>query len=114
MNIRVEWNPDTLKKFKNLTTKGQSLLDSEVLKSSNMYVPVDSHELERSGVSFTQFGSGQIIWNTPYAAKLYHNPQYTFSTDTNPRAQGKWFEAAKSSDLKSWIKMLDALKNGIF
>lgn len=58
---------------------GQKQLDQEVLKGSNYFIPKDTGELERSGVRASQIGKGKIIWDQPYARKLYYNPQYNFS-----------------------------------
>lgn len=35
-----------------------------------------------------------IVVDTPYAARLHEHPEYDFSTDSNPNAQGKWVENA--------------------
>lgn len=35
-----------------------------------------------------------IVVDTPYAARLHEHPEYDFSTDENPNAQGKWVENA--------------------
>lgn len=35
-----------------------------------------------------------IVVDTPYAARLHEHPEYNFSTDANPNAQGKWVENA--------------------
>jgi hypothetical protein len=35
-----------------------------------------------------------LVVDTPYAAKLHEHPEYNFSTDANPNAQGKWVEEA--------------------
>lgn len=111
MKVKMEWSSKTVGRIKELSIRGQELLDSEVLKSSNVFIPMDSVELMRSSLRSTNFGSGRIIWDTPYARRLYYNPEYNFSKDKNVNAQGLWYEAAKSKDLKSWIKMIDELKN---
>jgi hypothetical protein len=36
----------------------------------------------------------QVVADTPYAARLHDHPEYNFSTDSNPNAQGKWVEEA--------------------
>lgn len=36
----------------------------------------------------------QVVADTPYAARLHEHPEYNFSTDSNPNAQGKWIENA--------------------
>ncbi|WP_028776126.1 minor capsid protein [Shimazuella kribbensis] len=97
-------------KFRKLGKEGQVLLDQEVLKDSNYYAPQDIGNLIQSGIRNTVFGSGKVIWNTVYARRLYYNPQYNFSKDKNPNADGLWFRRAKSYKLKKWIDQLDKLK----
>lgn len=41
-----------------------------------------------------------VVVDTPYAARLHENPQYNFSTDANPKAQGKWLETAMVENRK--------------
>lgn len=58
-------------------------------------VPKDKGELERSMfIDDTNMRTGRvrIITDTPYARRLYYNPQYNFSTDANPNSRGLWFE----------------------
>lgn len=35
-----------------------------------------------------------VSFDTPYAVRLHEHPEYNFSTDSNPKAQGKWLENA--------------------
>jgi len=35
-----------------------------------------------------------IVFDTPYAARLHEHPEYHFSKDSNPNAQGKYLEGA--------------------
>lgn len=86
---------------------GQYVLDNQVIKDSNFYVPVDQHYLEKSAKINSKPGEGLVVWQTPYAKRLYYNPQYDFSTDVNPNARGLWFEAAKSSKRSEWLKQAD-------
>ncbi|QNA93261.1 MULTISPECIES: hypothetical protein [unclassified Microbacterium] len=36
----------------------------------------------------------QVVVDAPQAARLHEHPEYDFSTDANPNAQGKWVETA--------------------
>ncbi|SEP56878.1 Minor capsid protein [Virgibacillus subterraneus] len=83
---------------------GQFALDEAALKDSNYYIPKDEGYLEESGVTHSKIGEGELIWQTKYARKLYYNPQYDFSTDMNPNAQGLWWEAAKAENLEEWLE----------
>lgn len=35
-------------------------------------------------------GIVSLVFNTPYARRLYFHPEYNFRTDQNPNAQGMW------------------------
>lgn len=90
--------------------KMQVVLDEQVLKDSNNFIPKDSGNLEESGILATDPGKGEVVWDTPYAKRLYWHPEYDFSKDSNPNARGAWFESAKSMYLKDWIKALEKVK----
>lgn len=92
-------------RIQNAVDVTQMQLDQEVLKDSNYFIPKDTGELERSSVRASEIGKGVLKWDTKYARKLYYNPQYNFSKDVNPNAQGLWFEAAKVRFLSDWIRM---------
>ena len=101
-------------KIADVAEKGQYALDNTVLRDSNSYAPMDQGDLIESGIRHSRLGEGQIIWSTPYARRLYYNPQYNFSTDRNPQAQGLWFEAAKSQHLRDWINAIEqAIRGGL-
>ncbi|MFC4075223.1 minor capsid protein [Salinithrix halophila] len=107
MKFKVRFDPrDIEKKLARVAEEGQKELDAQVLKDSNFYAPEDTGELIASSIRATQIGSGKIIWNTPYARRLFYNPQYKFSRDKNPNAGGLWFNRAKSAHLAGWVKVL--------
>lgn len=92
------------KKSQQALLQAQRQLDNDVLKDSNFYVPNDLGNLEASGILHSKLGDGEITWQTPYARRLYYNPEYNFSKDKNPNAQGLWFEAAKSANRDKWVE----------
>ena len=51
--------------------KVQMFLDTEIIKHCDPYVPRDTGML--AGI-----GSGQIVYNTPYAEKVYTTPELNF------------------------------------
>ncbi|MCC5894836.1 MAG: hypothetical protein JJU16_05180 [Alkalibacterium sp.] len=97
------------RKVEAITKRKQYILDEQILKDSNRFVPKDTGNLEESGIISSRIGEGKIIWDVPYARKLYWNPQYNFSTDRNPNARGKWAEEAKAMYLRDWIKLLNRM-----
>lgn len=86
----------------------QAQLDQDVLKDSNYYIPKAIGTLEGSGIRASRIGYGEVIWDTPYARRLYYNPQYNFSTDKNPNARGLWFEEAKANKKPNWLQNVGA------
>lgn len=98
---------DIAEKVKQGIGEGQMVLDQQVLKDSNYYIPKDQGYLEQSAILNSKIGEGEIIWRTPYARRLYYNPQYNFSTDRNPNARGLWFEEAKAAKRKEWIDLAE-------
>jgi hypothetical protein len=82
----------------------QIALDNQVLKDSNYYAPQDVGTLIDSGINFTQPGSGEVEWSTPYVRMQYYEAPNK-STDKNPNARMKWFEAAKAEKLSIWEKI---------
>lgn len=115
LNFRMRSQLDgILPKMTGAFDAGQKVLDQEVVKGGNYYIPRDTGNLEGSGIRATIIGSGRVAWETPYARRLYYNPQYNFSKDSNPNAQGLWFEAAKARFLSQWIQLSqEAIRRGL-
>ena len=67
-------------------------------------VPKDTGELERSGFTYVEEMIGYIIFDTPYARKLYWHPEYTFRHDKNINAQGKWMQTYIDGEKKDFVK----------
>ena len=84
----------------------QSRLDSQVLKDSNYYCPMQTGTLIKSGIDNTVLGSGVVQWNTPYAREQYYGHPNK-SKDKNPNATMAWFETAKSKKMKEWEKLIN-------
>lgn len=104
-NVRVNLNTRGLQQATGQALQvAQMQLDNDVLKDANYFIPKDTGELERSGIRASQIGEGRIIWDAKYARKLYYNPDYNFSKDVNPNAQGLWFEAAKAQKKQNWLE----------
>lgn len=91
---------DTSKQLLKIVEKSAELstfdLANEFLTDSNEYAPMVTGDLKRSGIKHSNLKEGLIVWQTPYARRLFYNPQYNFSTDANPNAQGLWAEKAKA------------------
>lgn len=73
-------------------------------------VPKDTGELERSGfVDLSEIKNyvARIVFDTPYARRLYWHPEYDFRRGDgalNPNAQGKWMESYLTGDKQNFVK----------
>jgi hypothetical protein len=113
LNINVKINQNQIgNKVANGLDRAQFALDEQVLKDSNFYIPEREAYLKDSGVTHSRIGEGLIAWQTPYARRLYYNPQFNFSKDKNPNAQGLWFEAAKVRYKGEWERVAQAAYDG--
>ena len=112
----------------------QRFIDQKVIDGCQPYVPASpDRTLEFSAQVSTEIGSGQVIWNTPYAHYQYMGivygpnipiiqdgvlmgyfsppgrPKYptdrnlTYDTSQNPMAGSHWFERAKADNLNEWL-----------
>ena len=111
MKIDVDLNITAAQKRLNARiNKAQVLLDLQVMKDSNFYVPKDTGTLESSVVLFSKPGSGLLTWNTEYAKKQYYELNNK-SMDRNMNARSMWFEHAKTERIKDWEKIANAEYN---
>lgn len=90
-------------------SKAQTFLDSEVLKDSAPFVPMRTGFLMNSGPIGTKLGSGEVIYNAPYARRVYYGTYMHFSKDKHPQACAQWFEKAKALKKNEWIKGVDKI-----
>lgn len=104
MNFRLSMNNEYCKnRFSSRLGEAQKWLDNEVLKDSTPYTPMDTGALMRSGIAATNIGSGEVIWNVPYAARCYYGTHLHFQTGHHPQASAQWFEKAKSANKQKWV-----------
>jgi|SRR5690625_2855073 len=85
-------------------------LTGEALKTeviAMQVVPKRTGELERSGfIDESQLEKLVIslVFDTPYARRLYWHPEYNFRQDLNPNAQGLWLHSFIEGERKDWVK----------
>lgn len=74
----------------------QQFIDSEVLRHTDRYVPMDTGTLKGSGIRHTQIGSGEVRYRTPYARRMYYGKHYNFAGA--PMRGSYWFERMKADN----------------
>lgn len=96
--------------------EAQYIVDSEVMKQCDPYVPFDAAGVYpapgrlRDSVQFnTELGSGEIKYRTPYARYLYYHPEFNYQEA--PMRGAYWADRAMQNGGKE--KVVKALKNFI-
>jgi len=76
---------------------------TQALKDSNKYARRQSGELVKSSLTATDYKNGLLVWNTPYAKRVYWtgNPL----GNKNPKARLMWADYAKKKHNKMWLKI---------
>ena len=108
--MTVEFNSTKIAaRLEGVIEKRQMKLDSEVLKDSDYFCPINTSIMQKSGRLNTVLGSGVVQWKTPYVRKQYYLGEKVSPSQIkyshNKNAQPKWFEAAKVRHLKKWEKI---------
>lgn len=109
MNIKLLFNTtETMLKDRGLESEGkvQKVVDSEVLRRSDKYVPFLTGALKKSGISGTKIGSGEVVYNAVYAHKNYYENEGMGKQGTSSGGlRGKfWFERMKADHLQDILK----------
>ncbi|WP_300382644.1 hypothetical protein [Clostridium sp.] len=111
MRIKVDIKLDNLKVniLEKAHLKALEMTVEAVLSDikTSAVAPKDTGELERSGfvdLKDIKNAVARIVFDTPYARRLYWHPEYNFRQDKNPNAKGKWMEDYLSGDKQRFIK----------
>ena len=78
----------------------QRVVDQEVLRLCNPYVPHYKGDLIMSGTNHTKIGTGEVIYRTPYARRWYYRPA---NFKGSPNIVNYWFESMKKEGGKDKI-----------
>lgn len=95
------------KKFTELSDKARYLLSTHILADANKHVRAHSWELKRSSERASVPAKGELVWNTPYAKRVYYTG--TPSHDENPDAELMWVHVARDRYGKDWLVIFENL-----
>lgn len=107
ININVNFSPQSTYAQRQQKFENQVLpaLTQQVIKDSNFYCRQDQGTLIASSQTASQPNKGFIVWDTPYAKRMYYtgNP----CKDVNPNASLMWYEQAKRRKHAAWLKLVE-------
>ena len=111
MNVKVniKLNNANINKLIEAHSKALEMTGEAVLSDikTSQVVPKETGTLEDSGfVDLSEIKEAivRILFDTPYARRLYWHPEYNFRHDKNPNAQGKWMEIYLTGEKQQFIK----------
>ena len=78
--------------------KGMGVLANEILNDCNQYCKMDTGNLIASSYIHSKLDEGKLIWQTPYARRLY----WEIKTSLTPGRTWKWCEVAKRKHIEQW------------
>lgn len=106
VDVKVTVNQAALKQLEQIKQQAVEMT-AEAVKTdivTTAVVPKDKGELERSAHVVSEPGKARIVYDTPYARRLYWHPEYNFRKDRNPNARGKWMEQYHSGDKQKFVR----------
>lgn len=128
MQIDVQFDGgELLRRFEERGKTAQVWLDSEILRSTEPFVPMDQGDLIGSGVRGTVPGSGLIVYNSPYAHYHYvglvrvgrapkkltdRKMNYSQLHQAGLERGSAWFDRSKKVNLAAWIAGVERAMKG--
>lgn len=118
VNVQID-----MSRFRGQYSRAQKWLDNQVITDSNPHVPFQSGDLRRGAIRGTRAGSGEVVWDSPYARYQYYGkvmvgPPPKQVTDIplqyhTPGTGAYWFETAKGTCKKVWINGVRKIAGGM-
>ena len=88
----------------------QKVVDNAVLRYCDPKVPMDTGMLKDSGPMASAVGDGLLVYATPYAAKMFTNPQFKFQGA--PERGAYWFQRAMAEHRDDVVREAAAAAGG--
>lgn len=101
-SCRLVWKPGFAPNANARYDSAQKYVDSEVLRLSDPYVPMQTGMLRKSGILGTVVGSGTVQYVAPYAKRQYYR-KWIIGSRTGPLRGPLWFERMKADHGKQII-----------
>ena len=98
MNIKVKLDMNKIKKLSKTQIDSVKITAEQLLHEivTDAVIPFDEGTLQnvQTYIEYENVGKGdvKIVHETPYAMRLYYNPQFNFDQTINKFAKGEWWE----------------------
>ena len=95
--VQIKWDKEFGSGWTKKLNTVQSMFDTEVLRTTEPYVPYDTHLMAHSALLASNIGAGELSWSTPYVIEQYYN-----TSDSRPYsslAGAHWGDRSKADNL---------------
>lgn len=112
----ITFDPNFRERAEKNFAQAQKYVDSECLRHSDPYVPMDTGMLKKSGITGTVLGSGELDYTAPYAKEQYYTNAGRGKEGLNASGgttglRGKlWFERMKADHKDDILRGLKEFK----
>ena len=79
------------------------IMANELLKDANKYARMDTGQMIKSSQIASQPEKGVLVWDTPYAKRVYYTG--TPNTSENPNASKMWAHKAHQENREKYQRM---------
>jgi hypothetical protein len=111
MSVKISFDRDAVvAKISGINKASIPIIANEALKDANFYAREDTGELIRSSIRASDPDKGLLVWDTPYAKKMYYVG--TPHTGKNPQASLMWAMKAAKENIRKYTRMLQAIVDG--
>ena len=109
--VKLHWQPGVAAtRLKALWKAALPAISARVLADCNRYARDDTGTLIRSSYVSSRLSEGRLIWDAPYARRVYYTG--TPSRSHNPQASLRWCERAKAAHADAWTALANAALKG--
>lgn len=98
LRVKITWAPNFAAQWNGRFERAQRMFDSECMRLCDPLVPMDSGTLKNAAPLASKIGKGELVWQAPYAKRMYYNPQYHFRGA--PQRGGRWGERMIAANLQ--------------
>ena len=93
------------RRLKSCRKMAQIALCNVIIRDTDPFVPFDTGMTAGSVMDASDKENGLIIYDTPYARKIYYGDAIHFHKDHHALATARWFEHAKAENLETWLEV---------
>lgn len=108
VKVKVDLYPGAIRRLQEIVQQAFEMTAEEVLTDvrNSQTVPKDMGELERSSFVDADVKAmvAHIVFDTPYARRLYWHPEYNFRQDKNQFAGGLWMQTYLDGEKRRFVK----------